>query len=243
MVSKNQKKLIKSLSLKKFRKQEGLFVAEGDKLVKELIALNLQLHSIFTLNPHYFKLPSQLLFECTKAEMQSISLLKNSQNSLAIFKIPSGSPIDTTGLIVGLDNIQDPGNLGTIIRLCDWFGVKHMVCSQDTVDAYNPKVVQATMGSIGRVHIHYTNLEKFLKELPNEHAIFGAFMNGKNVYGERLLPKAVLILGNEGSGISEKVGELITHRISIPKFNHENSIESLNVATAGAILLNEFRRM
>lgn len=243
MVSKNQKKFIKSLSLKKYRKQHGLFVAEGSKLIQELINLELKLHALITIHPEDFSAPADLIQQCTASELKSISFLKNAQKALAIFEIPVAINLEIKGLVLALDGIQDPGNLGTLIRLCDWFGVQHIVCSQDTVDAYNPKVVQATMGSIGRVQVHYQNLESFIKNLPDKHPVYGAFMHGDSIYSAQLKTPSVLILGNEGSGISDQINSLIKQRITIPKFNKGNSIESLNVATAGAILLSEFRRI
>ena len=143
-------------------------------------------------------------------------------------------------MIIALDDIRDPGNMGTIIRLCDWFGIEQIVCSEQTVDAYNPKVVQATMGSISRVSITYTNLSKFLSKQSVE--IFGTFMDGKNVYRENLPKEGILVLGNEANGISKEVEKVITTKLAIPRFGDLQKTESLNVATATAIFLSEFKR-
>ena len=155
-------------------------------------------------------------------------------------KIPKQKPIVDAGLIVVLDDIRDPGNLGTIMRLCDWFGVEQLVCSPKTVDIYNPKVIQATMGSISRVAIHYTELKPFLAN--SKLSIFGTFMDGNNIYAEKLPASGIIIMGNEANGISEAVENLAKNRIAIPRFGKLKQTESLNVATATAIILSEFRR-
>ena len=164
----------------------------------------------------------------------------NPNKVLAIFRIPEALETANSGLILALDSLNDPGNLGTIIRLCDWFGISRLICSEDTVDCYNSKVVQASMGSLTRVQIHYTDLPFFFKntELP----IFIADMNGENVYTSKLPEEGVLVMGNEANGISETVSQLANHVLSIPRFGKMQQTESLNVATATAILLSEFRR-
>ena len=168
-------------------------------------------------------------------------MLKTANNSLAVFKTPKVSPIQTRGLIVALDAIRDPGNLGTIIRLCDWFGVSQLVCSTDTVDCYNPKVIQATMGSIARVQVNYTNLDEFMQQTDVE--VFGAVMNGETVYECKLPSEGILVMGNEANGISVALEQQLDHRITIPRFGELQATESLNVATATGILLSEFRRL
>jgi TrmH family RNA methyltransferase len=159
---------------------------------------------------------------------------------LALFNIAESSLLEDKGLTVALDAIRDPGNLGTIIRLCDWFGVKQLVCSETKVDCYNPKVIQATMGSLTRVNVVYTDLKKYLSEtnLP----IFGAFMDGTNVYKTNLPKNGILVMGNEANGVSEEISTLITEKIAIPRFGDLQQTESLNVAMATGILLNEFKR-
>ena len=160
---------------------------------------------------------------------------------MGIFKVPEIKKFDDQGLIIALDGINDPGNLGTIIRLCDWFGVRQILCSKDSVDCYNPKVVQATMGSLARVSVFYVELKSILTstKLP----VYGAIMNGKNVHETALEQEGILVLGNEANGLSKEVEEVVTHKITIPRFGAIQQTESLNVATAAAILLNEFRRV
>ena len=236
-LSKNQIKLITSLNQKKYRLLHGFFVVEGLKAIKELLNSNMQLITLFTTETFNIDLDEILISE---TDLKRISFLKTPNKALAIFKIPISKPIDTNQLIIALDTIRDPGNLGTIIRLCDWFGVKDLVCSKETVDCYNPKVIQATMGSITRVNISYIDLPLFLKKV--NFPVFGTFMDGENVYNKSLPKKGVLILGNEANGISKDVENLISEKIAIPRFGDIQAAESLNVATATAILLSEFRR-
>ncbi len=240
MVSKNQIKLITSLQHKKYRIEHQLFIAEGVKVIQELLESNMALEHLFVTEAVFDKVnPSQQTL-INGAEMRKISALTSPSSCLAIFKIPTPSEIQNTGLIVALDDIRDPGNLGTIVRLCDWFGVKQLVCSRGTVDVYNPKVIQATMGSITRVNVSYVDLEAFLSEtsLP----VFGTFMDGRNVYRETLPMEGILVFGNEANGISATLEKNICNRIAIPRFGDRQQTESLNVATATAIFLSEFRR-
>jgi TrmH family RNA methyltransferase len=159
---------------------------------------------------------------------------------LAVFKIPKDTEIETSGLIVALDAIRDPGNLGTIIRLCDWFGIRQIWCSKETVDAYNPKVIQATMGSIARVNISYVDLNESISK--SKLPVYGTFMDGENVYNQKLPTAGILVLGNEANGISKDLENVVTNRIAIPRFGDIQKTESLNVATATAIFLSEFKR-
>jgi TrmH family RNA methyltransferase len=159
---------------------------------------------------------------------------------LAVFKIPKAKEMNKSGLILALDDVRDPGNLGTIIRLCDWFDIETLFCSDETVDIYNPKVVQATMGSISRVNVVYGDLENFL--VKTKLTVFGTFMDGKNIYQESLPKEGIIVMGNEANGISEAVEKLVTDRIAIPRFGNLQITESLNVATATAIILSEFKR-
>ncbi len=239
MLSKNQIKLITSLKQKKYRQQYQLFVVEGEKAVFELLGSSLQLHQLYTTTLK-FDVSDGLLTEISESELKKISFLKNSNTVLAVFKIPQSQTIDFSKLIVALDNVRDPGNLGTIIRLCDWFGVKDLICSLRTVDCYNPKVVQASMGSIARVNVSYENLESIITN--RDIISFGAFMDGNNVYDMKLPSTGILVLGNEANGICKDVESQITHRISIPRFGDLLTTESLNVANAAAILLSEFKR-
>tara|TARA_R110002073_G_scaffold161723_3_gene317371 strand:- start:18365 stop:19087 length:723 start_codon:yes stop_codon:yes gene_type:complete len=239
MLSKSQIKLITSLKQKKYRQQHKLFVAEGKKIILELLQSNLQLHQLYTTTIE-FDVLDDLVTQISDNELKKISFLKSPNTALAVFRIPDETPNDFKKLVVALDEVRDPGNLGTIIRLCDWFGVRDLVCSLATVDCYNPKVVQATMGSITRVNVNYVNLKEVL-EAQNDD-IYGAFMDGENVYETKLSSSGILVLGNEANGISDSIEKLVTKRISIPRFGELQATESLNVANAAAILLSEFKR-
>jgi TrmH family RNA methyltransferase len=238
MLSKSQIKLITSLKLKKYRQQYGFFVVEGVKTIKELLQSNLVLHALYTTETFNIDAKDEVLI--SETDLKRISFLTTPNKALAIFKIPQPKPIEVNGLIVALDAVRDPGNLGTIIRICDWFGIKELICSNETVDCFNPKVVQATMGSLTRVNITYVDLIHFLKntKLP----VYGAFMEGENVYHKQLPENGILIMGNEANGVSKEVESIITDKISIPRFGELQETESLNVATATAILLSEFKR-
>jgi len=240
MVSKNQIKTITGLQQKKYRKQDKLFFAEGIKVVQELLNSNFELHQLFTTQDIFTKIDKRKVELITEAELKKISALSTPNACLALFVIPEEKLVPDSGLIVALDDVRDPGNLGTIIRLCDWFGIQHLVCSEQCVDVYNPKVVQATMGSITRVNVVYTNLEDYLAttSLP----VFGTFMEGNNIYGESLPENGIIVMGNEANGISHAVENRVGHKISIPRFGNLQQTESLNVATAAAIILSEFRR-
>ncbi|MAZ71902.1 MAG: RNA methyltransferase [Flavobacteriaceae bacterium] len=237
MISKSEIKSITQLQQKKYRDSRNLFIAEGPKVIKELLTEGMQLHRFFSteisevlqnnhthVNPH---------------ELKKISNLKTANTSLAVFEKPAQKQFKDQGLIIALDAVRDPGNLGTIIRLCDWFGVRQLLCSQDTTDCYNPKVVQATMGSIARVSVQYVSLTEVLQKsmLP----IYGAFMDGTNVYKSVLPKEGIVVMGNEANGISAEISAIVSEKISIPQFGTSNT-ESLNVATATAILLSEFKR-
>lgn len=240
MLSKNQIKTITGLQQKKYRKQHKLFFAEGIKVVEELLASSFTLNHLYAEAGYFTDIPNNKYTEVTEAELKKITALTTPQHCLALFEMPDEAPVAQSGLIVALDDVRDPGNLGTIIRLCDWFGIENLVCSAECVDVYNPKVVQATMGSISRVNVVYTDLESFLAEtaLP----IYGTFMDGSNIYRESLKPEGIIVLGNEANGISVGVEVLCNERIAIPRFGNMQQTESLNVATAGAIILSEFRR-
>lgn len=237
MLSKNQIKFITSLHQKKFRDEHKLFIAEGVKTVIELLDSSLQLYELFTTEPLNCNAKQTIISE---NELKKISALKTPNKVLGVFRIPESKPIESRGLIVVLDDIRDPGNLGTIIRLCDWFGIKDLVCSKTSADCYNPKVIQSTMGSIVRVNISYLDLVNFLKtiELPK----LGTFMDGQNVYNIKLPNTGILILGNEANGISKEIENLLDSKIAIPRFGNLQQTESLNVANATAIFLSEFKR-
>ncbi len=240
MLTKAQIKLINSLKHKKNRQKHQLFIAEGIKVIKEILKSRLEVESIYS-TTQQFSVSKDKFCEVTEKELSRISQLKTSQTALALIRIPDETikPSQNKGLILALDGVRDPGNLGTIIRLCDWFGVSRLVCSKDTVDSYNPKVIQATMGSIARLDISYVNLTDFIQQttLP----VFGAFMSGNVIYNTNLPEEGVLVMGNEANGISKEVSNLIHNQVSIPQFGEQN-VESLNVASATSILLSEFKR-
>lgn len=240
MVSKNQIKRITSLQQKKFRKLEQLFVVEGVKGVQELLDSNVELVELYTTNTQLFAIDSSKVHAITSNDLQKISALTTPNTCLALFKIPEGKTFEENGLIVAVDDVRDPGNLGTIIRLCDWFGIKTLYCSEESVDVYNPKVVQATMGSISRVNVVYGDLSTFLSK--TKLPIFGTFMDGKNIYKELLTSEGIIVMGNEANGISKSIEKLVNHRIAIPRFGDLQATESLNVATATAVVLSEFKR-
>ena len=240
MVSKNQIKLITSLQQKKYRKQHKLFFAEGVKVVQELIDANYELNDLFTTQNDFSNVETSKIHAITQTELKKISALTTANTCLATFSIPEYKKLELKGIVLALDSIRDPGNLGTIIRLCDWFGIETLLCSEETVDVYNPKVVQATMGSISRVSVVYCDLENELKNA--KIPIFGTFMEGKSIYSKNLPKEGIIVMGNEANGISSTIEKIVSEKISIPRFGNLQLTESLNVATATAIILNEFKR-
>ncbi|TDD99214.1 TrmH family RNA methyltransferase [Flavobacterium cellulosilyticum] len=240
MLSKNQIKLITSLQQKKFRFANQLFFAEGIKVIQELLESNFELVQLYTVLDDFGDVSKEKRLIILESELKKISALATSNTCLAIFKIPTEKKIVESGLILALDSIRDPGNLGTILRLCDWFGIDQLICSKDAVDIYNPKVVQATMGSIARVNVNYIDLESFVSQ--TKLTVFGTFMDGKNIYKSVLPQEGIIIMGNEANGISPNLEKLINNKLTIPRFGSIQKTESLNVATATAIILSEFRR-
>jgi len=248
MISKNQIKLIRSLELKKNRKADGLFVAEGPKVVGELLRAGYRAHTVFMTDDKmadeaYSNIQPHII---TDDELRRISFLQHPQQVLAVFEIPtldkplSSEQLSST-LSLALDGVQDPGNVGTIIRIADWFGIDTIFCSQDTADVYNPKVVQATMGSLAHVHIYYCNLEELLRQA--SCPIYGTLLDGQNLYEQELSPHGVIVMGNEGNGISPAIRQLVNHKLLIPNYHTDGpTAESLNVAIATAITCAEFRR-
>ena len=231
MISKNQIKYLKSLELKKFRDQHGVFVAEGPKVVNDLKS--------------HFELVELLEGE----DADRVSFLDTPQHVFAVFKKAAETPISSPydELMLALDDVQNPGNLGTIIRLADWFGITHILCSRGCADCYNPKVVQATMGALARVHIHEVDLPQTIQQLQQQAGadlpVYGTFLDGDNIYHSTLQPHDLIVMGNEGHGISSDVASLITHRLLIPNYPQgRETSESLNVAIATAIVCSEFRR-
>ena len=246
MISKNQQKYIRQLEQKKYRKREGLFVAEGTKVVGDLLKRYTP-HAVFATTQWQAAegITPQIL---TDEELQRISFQQHPQQVLALFPIPSQDTSDPLALLnnqtlaLALDGVQDPGNLGTIIRIADWFGISAIYCSLDTADVYNPKVVQATMGSLARVNILYTSLPDLLDRLPDTYPVYGTFLDGKNIYAEELTLGGLIVMGNEGNGISEEMRQRINRRLLIPDFHQGETADSLNVAIATAITCSEFRR-
>ena len=239
-LSKNQLKLITSLVQKKYRTKNNLFIAEGRKVVSECMNSKFRLKHLYCVdNSSYKNLDNITLISTT--ELKKISSLSTPNNVVALFEIPKKDEFVSEGLILALDDIMDPGNLGTIIRLCDWFGVDQLICSMNSVDCYNAKVVQASMGSITRISIIYADLKHYLEhhELPK----YAAIMEGENVYKAELPKNAILIMGNEANGIHNDVLQLSNYTVSIPRFGKLQKTESLNVASATAILLSEFNRL
>lgn len=235
MLSKNQVKLISSLRHKKYRDKHRLFIVEGIKGIKEFLNSGMELNILYSVEDKFDN-----FHQITEKELGKISQLTTPNVALALFKFPDIKEPDLSSLVLALDSLRDPGNLGTIIRLCDWFGVKDIVCSMDTVDCYNYKVVQSSMGSLARVNVHYVDLDDFLSK--SDLPVFGTFMDGETIYNSTYPNNAILLMGNEANGISTELEGLIDKKIRIPRFNPNDKVESLNVATATAICLSEFRR-
>ena len=252
MLSKNKIKLIQSLNRKKNRDESGVFLVEGNKMVEEAIRSGFEIELLVCTsdfaNQHQEINSRVNEFIITDNEsISKTSLLQNPQDALAIIVQPKNDSIKIDlkkELCLALDFIQDPGNLGTILRIADWYGINQIVCSENTVDVYNPKVVQASMGAIFRIKIEVMELSGFIKDADeNGVPVYGTFMKGKNIYQQALSPNGIIVLGNEGNGISEPVSRLVTQKLFIPCFSsHENKPESLNVAIAAAICCSEFRR-
>ena len=240
MVSKNQIKLITSLQQKKYRNINKLFFAEGVKVIQELLQSNFELEHLYSTQDDFEEVSKEKKTRIEDNDLKKISALSTPNTCLAVFKIPVEKNRIESGLIVALDSVRDPGNLGTILRLCDWYGINQLLCSKETVDIYNPKVVQATMGSIARVNVNYVDLNVFIKE--TKLPIFGTFMDGENIYKSVLPQEGIIVMGNEANGISAELEKLIQNRLTIPRFGNIQKTESLNVATATAIVLSEFRR-
>jgi len=252
MLSKNKIKLIQSLNRKKSRDESGLFLVEGNKMVEEALRSSFRIETLICTSEFLSLYPEIVLkvnelIETNSDSIQKASLQQNPQDALAIIAQPAIIKPETDlqrELILALDFIQDPGNLGTILRIADWFGINTIICSENTVDVYNPKVVQASMGAIFRMKTWYTNLEDFLHGIiSNQIPVYGTFLEGENIYNESLTSNGIIVMGNEGNGISEPISKLVTRKLLIPTFSSENNKpESLNVAIATAICCSEFRR-
>ena len=255
MLSGNQVKYINALKLKKNRETQRQFIAEGSKLVIELLNGPYHINEIYA-TPEWigmnaaFVRPGKIIpQQVTEKELSRITALNTPSPVLAIVSIPSAEaePLSfNNNLILALDDIRDPGNLGTIIRIADWYGISAVICSETTVDLYNPKVVQSTMGSIARIPVHYANLADFLSGLPATHKVYGSFLEGENIYTKELSDKGVIIVGNESKGISGSVAKFVTDKLHIPSFStgrgSEEHAESLNASVATAIICSEFKR-
>jgi TrmH family RNA methyltransferase len=251
MISKRRYKDISALQNKKFRIEHKLFLVEGEKIVDELLQSEFRIHTLLA-TPDWIdshksaSKKSNEMVEASPEELKKISLLKTPNQVIAVVKISERTLKISQlkeKLVLVLDEVQDPGNLGTIIRLCDWFGINHIICSNSTVDVYNPKVVQASMGSIFRVEMEYTELSNWLKIYRKSfsYPIFGAFLEGDNIYKQSLSSNGLIILGNESKGISREIEKHVSHKLYIPRFAASGA-ESLNVSVAAAIICSEFRR-
>lgn len=258
MISKNQIKYVHQLELKKFRKQEGLFIAEGHKVVGDLLKAGYEPKQLYATKSWLNTIDACIVsktggldtgqydvIEVTDEELTRLSLQQHPQQVLGLFRIPQEKPEPSAianQLSLFLDNVQDPGNLGTIIRIADWFGIGTIFCSDGTVDAWNPKVVQATMGSIARVQLIYMNAQQLFELLPNDYPVYGTFLDGENIYTQHLSQHGLIVMGNEGNGISDHVRAHVTNKLLIPDFHQGPTADSLNVAIATAITCSEFRR-
>ena len=252
MLSKNKIKLIQSLNRKKSRDESGTFLVEGNKMVEEAMRSGFEIELVVCTSGFADQHPEMdsHTTEIIITDSESIakaSLLQNPQDALAIVCQPKN--ISTTinlekELCLALDFIQDPGNLGTILRIVDWYGINHIICSENTVDVFNPKVVQASMGAIFRVKTFVTDLTSYIQtSTQSDIPVYGTFLEGQNIYQQTLSPNGIIVLGNEGNGISDPIARLVTQKLLIPSFStHPNKPESLNVAIATAICCSEFRR-
>ncbi len=249
MISKAQQKLVRSLEQKKYRQREELFVAEGPKVVNDLLDANFEVVTLFKEQGVMSRLEERecsFVVACSAEELRRISFLQHPQGVLAVFRLPMEEEMkeaQPSQLSLALDGVQDPGNLGTIIRIADWFGIDTIYCSPDTADAWSPKVVQASMGSIARVHILYTDLMALTdKAQTTGIPVYGTLLDGKDIYTQSLTSNGIIVMGNEGKGISPALREHITHPLLIPNFHQGQTADSLNVAIATAITCSEFRR-
>ena len=251
MISKNKKKFLTSLQQKKYRKKHNAFIGEGHKINLDLLTGNVECAELYAtekwITDNKDVLPENVTV-ATLQELKSISNLKTPPSVIGVYRINEHELIIQElkqVLALVLDGVQDPGNMGTILRIADWFGIKHVICSEDTADVYNPKVVQATMGAIARVKVNYVDLPVFIDEYKKDTGlpVYGTFLEGENIYGEKLSEKGMIVMGNEGKGISMAIEKLITDKLFIPNYPPDApTSESLNVAVATAIVCSEFRR-
>ncbi len=240
MLSNNVIKIITSLGSKKYRQKYNLFVVEGVKNIGEVIKSSIKIKELFITEDFW---PEEKHLQKTfidEKDLKKISYLTTPNVGLALCELPiEEENLSLNGVTIALDDIRDPGNLGTIIRLADWFGVENILCTKESVDMYNPKVIMSTMGSFTRVKVHYIELESYLKNYSGN--IFGTFMEGDSIYEQVLPQEGILVMGNEANGISKEIEELTTNKLSIPFFGQNGSTESLNVAVATSVILGEFK--
>ncbi|MBQ0147465.1 MAG: RNA methyltransferase [Flavobacteriaceae bacterium] len=240
MLSNNVIKIITSLSSKKYRQKYNLFIVEGVKNIGEVIKSSIKVKELFITEDLW---PDETAIKKTfieEKDLKKISFLTTPNVGLALCELPSDPKLTNfEGLAIALDDIRDPGNLGTIVRLADWFGVENILCTKESVDLYNPKVIMSTMGSFSRVNVHYINLAEYLKEYKGP--IFGTFMEGDSIYENILPQEGILVMGNEANGICKEIEKLTNHKISIPFFGNKGNTESLNVAVATSVILGEFK--
>ncbi|MBO6201705.1 MAG: RNA methyltransferase [Chryseobacterium sp.] len=237
MLTAHTIKTIQSLDKKKYRQKYNLFLVEGNKIIKELPNSDYEIENLYSIDPENITFKTKEIDKILPNDLKKISFLQHPKDSVAVCKIPESKILTDVKIQLILDGIQDPGNLGTIIRLADWFGIEQIICSNDTVDVYNPKVIQATMGSFLRVNVFYTNLDEYLKDY--QYPILGTDMNGENIYETQFPERFSLVFGNEGNGIRPSTEDLISKMITIPRFGKSQSTESLNVSMSAGIILGE----
>jgi len=237
MLTAHKIKILQSLDQKKFRQKYNLFLVEGNKTIKEIPSSGYRIKEIFSVNSDSLSVESSLITKISPSELKKISFLQHPKDSVAVCELKEERIVENNLVQLVLDGIQDPGNLGTIIRLADWFGIPQIICSEDTVDLYNPKVIQASMGSFLRVNLVYQNLENFLHE--SDAAIIGTDMDGVSFYDYPFPTQFNLVLGNEGNGIRPEIEKLLTDKITIPRFGKSQATESLNVSMAAGIILGQ----
>ena len=237
MLTAHKIKILQSLDQKKFRQKYNLFLVEGNKTIKEIPSSGYRIKEIFSVNSDSLSVESSLITKISPSELKKISFLQHPKDSVAVCELKEERIVENNLAQLVLDGIQDPGNLGTIIRLADWFGIPQIICSEDTVDLYNPKVIQASMGSFLRVNLVYQNLENFLHE--SDAAIIGTDMDGVSFYDYPFPTQFNLVLGNEGNGIRPEIEKLLTDKITIPRFGKSQATESLNVSMAAGIILGQ----
>jgi TrmH family RNA methyltransferase len=240
MVSKNDIKFLNSLKQKKFRYLNKCFVVEGKKSIREFLDSNFKLLKLYSVNFSFFKNINNH-FKIDRKDLKKMSFLNNPDDHIAIFRIKTPKPIEKNNLKIALESIRDPGNFGSIIRSCEWFGIKDVICSLDCVDCYNPKVIQSAMGSISRINVTYLNLKNYLKSF--DGVTMGTALEGKSIYNlVEPNKKVIIVFGNEANGISKEILKITNCNLTIPKFSDNDFPESLNITSSLNIILSEIRR-